>query len=63
MSKIGQGTVSTTNIIQVVEQFGSPLYLYDESTVLKKCDDVLNMPHAFGLTVRYAQKANSNKDS
>lgn len=61
MPTLGHSTVSTENILSAVEKFGSPLYLYDAKTIEEKCHQVLNMPHAFGLTVRYAMKANSNR--
>jgi len=43
------------------EMFGTPAYVYDESLILQKCRECLDMPHAYGLTVRYAMKANSNR--
>ena len=61
MTKLGQGAVTTDTILAAVKEFGSPLYLYDEKTIVEKCQQVQNMPHAFGLTVRYAMKANSSK--
>ena len=61
MTKLGQGAVTTDTILAAVKEFGSPLYLYDEKTIVEKCRQVQNMPHAFGLTVRYAMKANSSK--
>ena len=41
--------------------FGTPVYIYDEQVILQKCRQCLDMPNAYGLTVRYAMKANSNK--
>ena len=46
---------------RVVGEFGSPVYVYDEGLILKRCQDCLEMPHAYGLTVRYAMKANPNR--
>jgi len=40
---------------------GTPLYLYDESTIIDRCRRVRAMPNAFGLRVAYAMKANSNR--
>ena len=40
---------------------GTPHYLYDEGFIIRKCVELLSMPSAFGLTVRYAMKANSAK--
>ena len=41
--------------------FGTPVYVYDESLILKRCAECLDMPNAYGLTVRYAMKANPNR--
>jgi diaminopimelate decarboxylase len=35
--------------------------MYDENTLIEKCQSALSMPNAFGINVRYAMKANSNK--
>jgi diaminopimelate decarboxylase len=52
---------NTADILQAAEQYGTPVYLYDEGMIVKKCGEAPNMPSAFGLTVRYAMKANSNR--
>jgi diaminopimelate decarboxylase len=46
---------------KIAGRFGTPLYVYDEATLEKKCKTLLAMPNAFGLRVRYAMKANSNR--
>ena len=43
------------------DMFGTPVYVYDESLILNKCRECVEMPSAYGLTVRYAMKANSNR--
>jgi len=48
-------------VARAAQLYGTPVYLYDEGLILKRCEDCLNMPNAFGLTVRYAMKANSNR--
>ena len=40
--------------------FGTPLYIYDERTLIAQARRALSFPHAFGLTVRYAMKAAPN---
>ncbi len=40
---------------------GTPVYLYDEATIIDRCRRVRAMPNAFGLRVAYAMKANSNR--
>ena len=42
------------------EEYGSPAYVYDEASLLLAADATLAFPHAYGLTVRYAMKANPN---
>jgi len=54
-------SVDASAIGKVVREFGSPLYLYDESLILERCRECMDMPPAYGLTVRYAMKANSNR--
>lgn len=48
-------------VINSSKQFGTPHYLYSEEEIVKNCKKVLSMPNAFGIKVRYAMKANSNK--
>ena len=43
------------------DDFGTPVYVYDEDLILSRCYECLEMPNAYGLTVRYAMKANSNR--
>jgi len=46
---------------QAADRFGTPVYVYDESLIRKRCAECLGMPNAYGLTVRYAMKANPNR--
>jgi diaminopimelate decarboxylase len=39
------------------DEFGSPVFVYDQTTLEASADAVLAFPHAFGLTARYAMKA------
>ena len=55
------GNVTTQRVIEAAKQYGTPLYLYDEETIIYKCRQVLEMPNAFGLVPSYAIKANANK--
>lgn len=45
----------------VADQAGTPAYLYDESVIIEKCQNILAMPHAYGLAPRFAMKANSSR--
>lgn len=53
--------VTGEHIARAARTFGTPLYLYDQALIEAKCAAFLSMPHAFGLTVRYAMKANPNR--
>ena len=55
---IDSGSITSKIICKAVEQFRTPFYLYDEEIIKKKCSEILHMPNAFGLNVRYAMKAN-----
>ena len=53
--------IDAADIARAAELFGTPVYVYDEKLLLDKCLECLDMPNAYGLTVRYAMKANSNR--
>lgn len=42
------------------QEFGSPVFVYHEATLLAQAEAALAFPNAFGLTVRYAMKACPN---
>jgi diaminopimelate decarboxylase len=44
----------------VADQFGTPVYVYDEATLQANAAAVLAFPNAYGLTARYAMKASPN---
>jgi diaminopimelate decarboxylase len=44
----------------VRQTVGTPVYVYDESTLKAQATQALAFPNAFGLTVRYAMKASPN---
>ena len=41
--------------------FGTPIFVYDEATLMEQADAALAFPNAYGLTVRYAMKASPNR--
>ena len=45
---------------ELAANFGSPIYVYDAKRLQARAAEVLAFPHAFGLTARYAMKANPN---
>lgn len=52
--------LSYPNASAVASNFGTPVYVYDETTLEANAADVLAFPNAFGLTARYAMKAAPN---
>ena len=48
--------------LDIAEEFGTPVYVYSQKALEEQADKALNFPNAFGLTVRYAMKANPNKN-
>ena len=54
-------TIDSAAVAEAAARFGTPIYLYDESHIVKRCKDCLAMPNAFGMTVRYSMKANPAK--
>jgi diaminopimelate decarboxylase len=52
--------LTSAQVREIAEAYGTPVYLYDEQTLLQAAREVLDFPHAFGLTARYAMKANPN---
>lgn len=45
----------------VAKKFATPTFVYDQRTLEKNARLFLNFPNSYGLTVRYAMKANSNQ--
>lgn len=52
--------IDFTTAQTVAEQFGTPVYVYDQATLEANAAAVLAFPNAFGLTARYAMKASPN---
>jgi len=48
-------------VARAAAEYGTPFYIYDEDFIIKRCRDCLKMPNPYGLTVRYALKANSSR--
>lgn len=44
----------------IKEAFGTPVYVYDENTLVSQARKALNFPNHYGLKVRYAMKASPN---
>src|SRR5438552_12882710 len=53
--------LSPADAALVRERFGTPCYVYDRAGLETAARSALAFPHAFGVTLRYAMKANSNR--
>ncbi len=53
--------ITETDIFNAAKDNKTPFYLYDKQLIIDRCNAIKSMPNAFGLSVRYAMKANSNK--
>ena len=51
-------TLTFDQVRAVREHFGTPCYVYDSSRLTEAATKSLSLPSPFGLTVRYAMKAN-----
>lgn len=62
MGKLNDFSMLTSSMLhEAAEQYGTPVYVYDEAMVIQRCRAAMAMPNAYGLQVRYAMKANSNR--
>ena len=52
--------LSHSEVRRIAQQFGTPVYVYDEARLTQGAQNVLDFPNAFGLTARYAMKALPN---
>lgn len=46
---------------QLADEFGTPIFVVDAATLTQRANETLAFPNAFGLTVRYAMKANPTR--
>lgn len=58
LNELIAGNMTTKHVVEAVEEFGSPLYVYVESILRGNCREIKSMPHAFGFQPRFAMKAN-----
>jgi len=52
--------LTATNGAKILEKVGTPVYVYDEASLVEQADKALAFPNEYGLTVRYAMKASPN---
>ena len=57
----GPTRLDATLVPEVARQWGTPAYLHDRAFIDNSCRQLLEMPNPFGLRVRYAMKANSDR--
>ncbi len=50
--------LTPTQVTELAAEFGSPIYVYSEAALLSNAQQALAFQSPFGLTVRYAMKAN-----
>jgi diaminopimelate decarboxylase len=51
---------SPEQVREIAKQFGTPVYVYSQRLLENQARQALSFPNAYGLTVRYAMKANPN---
>ena len=52
--------INTKMAFELIETYGSPLYVYDEAILRKRCKELKNLLPGFNFKVSYSIKANSN---
>jgi len=48
------------DVREISREFGTPVFVYSQKVLEEQAQKALTMPNAYGLTVRYAMKANPN---
>lgn len=61
MTHFGPTKLDAALIPNIAQTWGTPIYLHDQAYIENSCQQLLGMPNAFGLHVRYAMKANSDR--
>ena len=54
--------VTEQQVRRIAQEFQTPVYVYSQRILEEQAKKALSFPHAFGLTVRYAMKANPNQN-
>jgi len=54
--------ISETKALELVDKYGSPLYVYDEAILRARCKELTNLLPNKNLKVNYSAKANTNLD-
>jgi diaminopimelate decarboxylase len=53
--------LSPEQVRDIAARFGTPVYVMSDAVLRRRAAETLAFPNAFGLTVRYAMKANPNR--
>ncbi|EQA37544.1 putative diaminopimelate decarboxylase [Leptospira inadai serovar Lyme str. 10] len=53
--------LTTDEARKIAESYGTPVFVYTRKGIESSCDAALAFPNAFGLTVRFAMKANPGR--
>jgi diaminopimelate decarboxylase len=54
--------LNAERVRKIVNKVGTPVYVYSHKMLESQADEALAFPNAYGLTVRYAIKANPNEE-
>ena len=52
--------IDNKTAFELIETYGSPLYVYDETILRERCNEIKNLLPGLNLTINYSVKANSN---
>ncbi len=52
--------LNSNQVREIARKFQTPVFVYSEIEIENRCKIAKNFPNAFGITVRYAMKANPN---
>jgi len=56
-----QSFLNKLDVFGLIKEYGSPLYVYDENTLRKRCREIRNLLPINNFRVNFSAKANSNK--
>ena len=51
------GFLTADQVLEIKQEYGTPVFVYDQRTLEAQARKVLDFPNAFGLAARYAMKA------
>lgn len=60
MRLLNEGSLTSSAVQRVVQRYGTPAYIYDESALRSRCRELVSLKNSHSICVRYAMKANSS---